>query len=67
MGSGKGSPEYWVAVVKPGRVILEVTANSKELMIKALKKAQYKLPCATKIISREAQEAEAAATEKEAE
>ena len=67
MGSGKGSPEYWVAVVKPGRVIFEVTANSKELMIKALKKAQYKLPCATKIISREAQEAEAAATEKEAE
>ena len=65
MGSGKGSPEYWVAVVKPGRVIFEVTANSKELMIKALKKAQYKLPCATKIISREAQEA--AATEKEAE
>ena len=67
MGSGKGSPEYWVAVVKPGRVIFEVTANSKELMIRALKKAQYKLPCATKIISREAQEAEAAATEKEAE
>ncbi len=67
MGSGKGSPEYWVAVVKPGRVIFEVTANSKELMIKALKKAQYKLPCATKIISREAQEKEAAATVKEAE
>ena len=53
MGSGKGSPEYWVAVVKPGRVIFEVTANSKELMIKALKKAQYKLPCHTKIIKKE--------------
>ena len=61
MGSGKGSPEYWVAVVKPGRVIFEVTANSKELMIKALKKAQYKLPCATRIISREEQEAAEAA------
>ena len=68
MGSGKGSPEYWVAVVKPGRVIFEVRANTKELMIKALKKAQYKLPCATKIISREEQEAqETAATVKEAE
>lgn len=53
MGSGKGSPEYWVAVVKPGRIIYEVTAASKELMIKALKKAQYKLPCGTKIVSKE--------------
>ena len=58
MGSGKGSPEYWVAVVKPGRVIFEVKGPTKELMIKALKRAQYKLPCATKIISREQQEAE---------
>jgi large subunit ribosomal protein L16 len=53
MGSGKGSPEYWVAVVKPGRVIFEVQGPSDELMIKALKKAQYKLPCATKIIKKE--------------
>ena len=53
MGSGKGSPEYWVAVVKPGRVIFEVQGPTDELMIKALKKAQYKLPCATKIIKRE--------------
>ena len=65
MGSGKGSPEYWVAVVKPGRVIFECKGPNDALMIAALKKAQYKLPCATKIISREAQEA--AATEKEAE
>ena len=64
MGSGKGSPEYWVAVVKPGRVIFEVKGPSKELMIKALKKAQYKLPCATKIICRE-EEVETSA-EKEA-
>ena len=53
MGSGKGSPEYWVAVVNPGRVIFEVQGPTDELMIKALKKAQYKLPCATRIIKRE--------------
>ena len=53
MGSGKGSPEYWVAVVKPGRVIFEVKGPSEEAMIKALKKAQYKLPCATKIVRKE--------------
>ena len=53
MGSGKGSPEYWVAVVKPGRVLFEVRGQSDELMIKALKKAQYKLPCKTKIIKKE--------------
>lgn len=53
MGSGKGSPEYWVAVVKPGRVIFEVAGVSKELMQKALRLAQYKLPCATKIVSKE--------------
>lgn len=53
MGSGKGSPEYWVAVVKPGRVIFEVSGANKELMIKALKKAQYKLPIETRIVSKE--------------
>lgn len=53
MGSGKGSPEYWVAVVKPGRVIFEVSAPSETLMLAALRKAQYKLPCATKIIAKE--------------
>ena len=60
MGSGKGSPEYWVAVVKPGRVIFEVTGPTEELMIKALKRAQYKLPCATKIIKKETEEAKEA-------
>lgn len=57
MGSGKGSPEYWVAVVKPGRVIFEVKAANKDLMIKALKLAQYKLPIKTKIVSKEDLEA----------
>ena len=53
MGSGKGSPEYWVAVVKPGRVIFECKGPSDALMIAALKKAQYKLPCRTKIVKKE--------------
>ena len=53
MGSGKGSVEYWVAVVKPGRVIFEVSGASKELMIKALKLAQYKLPIETRVVSKE--------------
>lgn len=69
MGSGKGSPEYWVAVVKPGRIIFEVQGPSKELSIKALKRAQYKLPCATKIVARETEVPATAAesTAKEAE
>ncbi|MBQ8451234.1 MAG: 50S ribosomal protein L16 [Clostridia bacterium] len=53
MGSGKGSPEYWVAVIKPGRVIFEVEHTSEEAMKTALTRAKYKLPCATKIITRE--------------
>ncbi len=52
MGSGKGSPEYWVAVVKPGRVIFEVKGPNEALMRKALKLAQYKLPCKTKIMAK---------------
>ena len=53
MGSGKGSPEYWVAVVKPGRVLFEVAGVSDELAHEALRLASYKLPCKTKIIARE--------------
>ena len=69
MGSGKGSPEYWVAVVKPGRVIFEVSCPNKELMVKALKRAQYKLPIATKIVAKEDLEevTDVAPTAKEAE
>ena len=52
MGSGKGSPEYWVAVVKPGRVLFEVGEVSEELAREALRLASYKLPCKTKIIAR---------------
>ena len=53
MGSGKGSPEYWVAVVKPGRVLFEVAGVSEEVAHEALRLASYKLPCKTKIIARE--------------
>ena len=59
MGSGKGSPEYWVAVVKPGRVLFEVAGVSEEVAHEALRLASYKLPCKTKIITRETESEEA--------
>lgn len=58
MGSGKGSPEYWVAVVKPGRVLFEVAGVSEELSREALRLAMHKLPIKCKIISREQTETE---------
>lgn len=56
MGAGKGSPDSWVAVIKPGRVIFEIKHTDVELSKEALRLAMYKLPVKTKIISREAQE-----------
>lgn len=53
MGSGKGSPEYWVAVVKPGRVMFEIAGASEDLMKEALTRAMHKLPVKCKIIGRE--------------
>ncbi len=53
MGSGKGSPEYWVAVVKPGRVLFEVAGVSEEDAKEALRLASHKLPCKVKVITRE--------------
>lgn len=53
MGSGKGTPEYWVAVVKPGRVLFEMGGVSKEVALEALRLASHKLPVKTKIVSRE--------------
>jgi len=53
MGKGKGSPEHWVAVVKPGRVIFEIQGVEKEVSEEALRLAMYKLPIKTKIISKE--------------
>ena len=53
MDSGKGSPEYWVAVVKPGRVMFEIGGVSEEVAREALRLASHKLPCKTKIVKRE--------------
>ena len=52
MGSGKGSPEYWVAVVKPGRVMFEIAGVSEEVAREALRLASHKLPINTKIVAR---------------
>ena len=52
MGSGKGSPEYWVAVVKPGRVMFEIAGVPEETAREALRLAMHKLPCTCKIVSR---------------
>lgn len=53
MGSGKGSPEYWVAVVKPGRVLFEIAGVTEEVAREAMRLASHKLPCKTKFIARE--------------
>ena len=60
MGSGKGSPEYWVAVVKPGRVMFEIGGVAPELAHEALRLAMHKLPCKCKIVDREEAEKEGA-------
>ena len=57
MGSGKGAPEYWVAVVKPGRVLFEIKGVPEETAREALRLASHKLPLKTKIIQREADDA----------
>ena len=53
MGKGKGAPEYWVAVVKPGRVMFEISGVSEDVAKEALRLAMNKLPNKTKIITRE--------------
>lgn len=53
MGSGKGSPEFWVAVVKPGRVLFEIVGVSEEVAKEALRLAMHKLPIKTKFLKRE--------------
>ena len=53
MGSGKGSPEYWVAVVKPGRVMIELAGVDIETAREAMRLAQHKLPIKTKFIVKE--------------
>lgn len=54
MGSGKGALEYWVAVVKPGRVLFEIGGVSEDQAREALRLASYKLPCKVKTVKREA-------------
>lgn len=53
MGSGKGSPEYWVAVVKPGRILFEIAGVSEESAKEALRLAAYKLPIKCKFVARD--------------
>ena len=53
MGSGKGSPEFWVAVVKPGRIMFEVAGVEPEVAREALRLASHKLPVDCKIVARE--------------
>ncbi len=53
MGSGKGAPEQWVAVVKPGRVLFEIAGVSEELAREAMRLASHKLPIKCKFVTRE--------------
>ena len=55
MGKGKGAPEYWVAVVKPGRVMFEIEGVSEEVAREALRLAAQKLPVQTKFVRRESE------------
>ena len=63
MGSGKGSPEYWVAVVKPGRVMFEMNGVTEEIAKEAMRLAGHKLPIKTRFVSKAQLEAEVAARE----
>lgn len=56
MGSGKGSPEYWVAVVKPGRVLFEIAGVDESVAREALRLAMHKLPLKCKVIRKEMEE-----------
>ena len=56
MGSGKGSPEYWVAVVKPGRIMFEMNGVSEEVAREAMRLASHKLPIKCKFIMKESEE-----------
>ena len=58
MGSGKGSPEYWVAVVKPGRIMFEMNGVPEDVAREAMRLAAHKLPIKTKFVTRAGQEAE---------
>lgn len=63
MGSGKGSPEYWVSVVKPGRIMFEMGGVSEELAREAMRLAAMKLPIKTKFVTKETLEKDGEASE----
>jgi large subunit ribosomal protein L16 len=56
MGSGKGNPEYWVAVIKPGRILFEISGVTEEIAREAMRLAAFKLPFKTKFIMKEPEE-----------
>ncbi|MBD0308375.1 MAG: 50S ribosomal protein L16 [Microcoleus sp. T1-bin1] len=56
MGSGKGSPEFWVAVIKPGRILYEISGVTEEIAREAMRLAANKLPIKTKFITREGEQ-----------
>ena len=58
MGSGKGSPEYWVAVVKPGRIMFEIDGVSEEVAREAMRLAMHKLPIKCKFVKRDESDGE---------
>ncbi len=58
MGSGKGSPEYWVAVVKPGRILFEMDGVAEDVAKEAMRLAGHKLPIKTKFVSKSSEEKE---------
>jgi large subunit ribosomal protein L16 len=58
MGSGKGAPDHWVAVVRPGRILFEVGGVTPDLAHEAMRLAQYKLPIKTKFVSKEGSDAD---------
>ena len=53
MGSGKGAPDHWVAVVKPGRILFEMSGVDQEVAKEAMRLASHKLPMGTKFVTRE--------------
>ena len=53
MGKGKGNPEFWVAVIKPGRVLFEIAGVPESAAREAMRLASYKLPCKTKIVAKQ--------------
>jgi large subunit ribosomal protein L16 len=56
MGSGKGNPEFWVAVIKPGRIVFEIAGVSEEIAREAMRLASFKLPFKTKFITKDTEE-----------